>query len=187
MTSPFSIGRPWETANNRANFVKVLETERIEPSACKGREQLLRFDETHVPMSAVMTQPCQIGEHAFSRSPSTKCPGERVAGAQSEQTEAGRLLIAASRLFADRSDHLHECAVAAPRQHHWITGFDDVDRDTVRLVEAPRQKQIAATDQSVEAFDELVRHLPGVAVQDDGHPIGLGRQGARAAEVRRPR
>ena len=49
------------------------------------------------------------------------------------------------------------------------------------------REEIAAADQLIEALDELVGDLPGVAVEYDGHALGLRHHRLRAAEARRPR
>ena len=47
-------------------------------------------------------------------------------------------------------------------------------------------EEIAASDQLVEAFHELVGDLPGVAIEHDGDAVGLVNHWIRAAPVPRP-
>ena len=61
-----------------------------------------------------------------------------------------------------------------------------ISRDVADRGNALAEK-IAAADESIEALDEFVCDLPGVAVEYDRHALGLRHHGIRAAEARRPR
>ena len=50
----------------------------------------------------------------------------------------------------------------------------------MRFIQALGQEQVAASNQLIEAADELFGHLPGIAVEHDGNPVRLGKHEIKA-------
>ena len=170
-----ALERP--AGEGRFDAAIVAQHHRVDAEAAEGREDLLGLDEPHPTAPSVGAQPLEVHREAAACAllvvlARAEHPGERVAGAEAEQAEARERHAATPRLLDDRGHDDGERAVAAARQDGPVAAVDERARDSLAVLDAAGDEEVAAVQDLIERLDDLGGDALGVAVDDDRDPRG---------------